>query len=421
MEYKSVGSVDYDKVKAKYYGYGIIGNPPNQTSRRSATASIYTSSTLVGSSRQSVVPIKTGPYRPGRVKLCPIEHWKAVTESVPCARTLVYTTLTGNLLPIGEVEGHVAALVAYQAPTSFPVLPTGLSAHEGVVYNRAVAASKEAAADVGMMLAEAGRTVAMICQPLRLLPRALKVLIRPRTFGRHQMFRRGTPLSYAKDAWLTHRYGILPLLGDIDDLRHLTRDVLAPRHFDFRRRRAKKTLSSTSVRTAITGLRPVPMSLYGQMVTTSDVTVYASAFYRADGQTTGAQLGIDASSVPTLLWELVPFSFVVDWWLDVGTWIRAITPKFGITSLGGITSVQARSTIDVSLNLACHISPNSYYPLSGLTSTCTTVSTRYVRSLATHPVHNFVLKPGLASWQRKVSATALAFQPVTDLMKKITR
>lgn len=420
MEYKSVGSVDYKKVEATYYGYSIIGMPPNQVTRRSPTRTLYTSSTLVGVNRQSVVPIKTGPYKPGRVKLCPVQHWKSTVESVECDETFVYTTITGSLRPIGSLKGHAAALAVYQSPMSFPSFPSGHQIHEGVVYTSAVAASKEAAADVGMMLSEAGSTISMLINPIRALPKLLKHLVQPRTSGR--MFgRRRSPLSYASNAWLEHRYGILPLLADIDTLRGLTRDVLSPRHTDFARKRAKKTLSSTSTRVVLSGLRPVPMNLYGVMVAESWAKVFASAFYRADGQTSGSQLGVDASSIPNLLWELIPFSFVVDWWLDVGTWIRAITPKYGITSLGGITSVQARSTIDVSLNLACHLSPSSYYPLSGLTSTCTTVSTRYVRSLATHPVHNFVLKPGLASWQHKVSATALAFQPVTDLMKKITR
>lgn len=420
MEYKSVGSVDCKKVKATYYGYTIIGQPPNQITRRDATGTLYTSSTLVGANRQSVVPINTGPYRPGRVKLCPVQHWKSTVESVECGETFVYTTLTGSLRPIGSLKGHVAALAAYQSPMSFPSLPSGYQAHEGVVYARAVAASKEAAADVGMMLAEAGSTISMLVNPIRALPKLLKHLVQPRTSGR--MFgRRRSPLSYASNAWLEHRYGILPLLADIDSLRGLTRDVLSPRHFDFARKRARKTLSSTSTRVILSGLRPVPMSLYGSIVSERWAKVFASAFYRADGQTSGSQLAVDASSIPNLLWELVPFSFVVDWWFDVGTWLRAITPKYGITSLGGCTSILAGSTTDVSINMACHSKPSVYYPLSPLNSSCKTTAISYSRSLATHPVHNFVLKPGLASWQHKVSAAALSFQPVTDLMRKITR
>lgn len=37
------------------------------------------------------------------------------------------------------------------------------------------------------------------------------------------------------------------------------------------------------------------------------------------------------TEIPLALWELVPYSFVVDWFLPVGDWLEAVTPKLGVT------------------------------------------------------------------------------------------
>jgi len=45
------------------------------------------------------------------------------------------------------------------------------------------------------------------------------------------------------------------------------------------------------------------------------------------------------TEVPLAMWELVPFSFVVDWFIPIGDWLEAVTPKLGVTILAeGITT-----------------------------------------------------------------------------------
>lgn len=50
----------------------------------------------------------------------------------------------------------------------------------------------------------------------------------------------------------------------------------------------------------------------------------------------------------TLAWELIPFSFVVDWFLPVGTYLSQLTALNGLTLMNGFTSY----TTDYSVNLS---------------------------------------------------------------------
>ena len=50
-------------------------------------------------------------------------------------------------------------------------------------------------------------------------------------------------------------------------------------------------------------------------------------------------LGLTLDNVPSHVWEVVPFSFVVDWFLNVGQWLRAATPDPRISILGNWISV----------------------------------------------------------------------------------
>lgn len=60
---------------------------------------------------------------------------------------------------------------------------------------------------------------------------------------------------------------------------------------------------------------------------------------------TARRMGIRLSDVPSTIWELVPYSFVVDRFVDIGMWLNAIVPKPGVTIRGSWTT-----TIDYQLN-----------------------------------------------------------------------
>jgi len=50
--------------------------------------------------------------------------------------------------------------------------------------------------------------------------------------------------------------------------------------------------------------------------------------------------GIGLSEVPVAGWEAIPFSFVADWFFNIGSYIEAITPISGVKRLGSWTTTR---------------------------------------------------------------------------------
>lgn len=59
--------------------------------------------------------------------------------------------------------------------------------------------------------------------------------------------------------------------------------------------------------------------------------------------------GLRLADVPSSIWELVPYSFVIDRFVAVGTWLKAIVPKPGVTYLGSWTTVKEEFTEEHSI------------------------------------------------------------------------
>jgi hypothetical protein len=65
---------------------------------------------------------------------------------------------------------------------------------------------------------------------------------------------------------------------------------------------------------------------------TEDIQVRAYCHYKADMTYLPAR-DFGLTELPLTAWELVPFSFVVDWFVNIGDWLEALTPKLGIKIL----------------------------------------------------------------------------------------
>jgi hypothetical protein len=67
------------------------------------------------------------------------------------------------------------------------------------------------------------------------------------------------------------------------------------------------------------------------------------------------RMGLRLSDVPSALWELVPWSFVVDRFVSVGKWLDAITPKPNVRILGTWTTtvehIRSKNTLNSISNL----------------------------------------------------------------------
>lgn len=141
--------------------------------------------------------------------------------------------------------------------------------------------------------------------------------------------------SAAKDVsatWLEYHFGWEPLVKDI----YASIEVLQNPYKPVRvvgRSRGKRTYSN-----GVTwrGWRLDIPSTFGWRIS-ADLSVSNPNLYRAN------QLGL--VNPAAIAWELVPFSFVVDWFLPIGAFLNSYTAFMGLTVTNGQTTVFERSTL----------------------------------------------------------------------------
>jgi hypothetical protein len=68
-----------------------------------------------------------------------------------------------------------------------------------------------------------------------------------------------------------------------------------------------------------------------------DVSVRTGILYELDHRDV---FGLSFKEIPITAWELVPYSFVIDWFVNAGDYIQAVTPKLGVKVLGSWSTTE---------------------------------------------------------------------------------
>lgn len=152
-----------------------------------------------------------------------------------------------------------------------------------------------------------------------------------------------------RDNWLSYRYGWMPLLSDVDGaVDALTRPAMSG---ILAFARCKRPFSFEKVFTA---------PGYSQVVS---VTGYVSAgvYYECKNSTDFTSLGL--SNPAEVAWELVPYSFVVDWFIPIGKALSALDAFTNVTVLASYVNKRYHST---STNTYSVCRSDKYYCWSGV-------------------------------------------------------
>lgn len=286
-----------------------------------------------------------GSFRPGQFRINPVVMIK--TESEKSDGFLEGKQQLSPYFWAGSRLSGAMANRLFGDPNQMTSWSADLAMHS--VF-KAYSKLSEPDADVGLMIAELNQTLNLLFNPFSALLKFLRKSRKKSSRLKRRLKDARRTGDLLADTWMQYRYGVRPLLGDIDDIIRVatTRSIVHPR-FKRVRGTVKQVLSSSS----IVGGETVASLGWSLRETKEWTEKYATVvYYSYHTYSAGVRYlekyGLNPFQVPALLWEKVPFSFVVDWALDVGTWLRAITPTAGLLIHGGCTThkCESHSTVD---------------------------------------------------------------------------
>lgn len=215
-----------------------------------------------------------------------------------------------------------------------------------------------------VIVAELQKTISMLKAPLAGIAQALSSVGKVRGVA-----------SGVSNQYLMWIFGVLPLMHDIENI--LKALQTAPQ-----KRRTARSLRSTSA--TINWTRPYTGEAVGTVtgVGTRTVSVRAGSLYEFDFDLGISKYGFSISNIPSALWELMPYSFVVDWFLNVQQFIAALSPTIGVKRLAEWYSIH-----DVTVRREILGSVTTGYPGSWVTSGGGDVATSIIETKTRVPVN----------------------------------
>jgi len=140
--------------------------------------------------------------------------------------------------------------------------------------------------------------------------------------------------DFLADSWLEYSYGWKPLLKDVHDMATATAELFIEHQNVVRTAKGRaQTEGQWSTKN-----RPVQNQVVYETHATDRIWVEVEVRYRIPTSQINPINAFGLNNPLEVAWELVPFSFVVDWFLPVGDAIRSLTGYSGLEFAGGYSS-----------------------------------------------------------------------------------
>lgn len=220
---------------------------------------------------------------------------------------------------------------------------------------RAAADCADATWDTLTFLAEAKESYEMVGGAIRKLYDRFVI---PSALRAAKEARRGI-LRRFSEIWLSYRYGWMPLVYDVQDAAEAI--ASRKRKFDLKKGRGH---NSTTWNDSTTWSVNTGTETWYYAETLSVSSTYRGKAYARIVDPTKNTWGFDPISTA---WEVVPYSFVVDWFIGVGNWLKSIMPaSSGVEFLGCCGSLKQVVTHVITTDIVWDVLANTDGAVSGM-------------------------------------------------------
>lgn len=231
-----------------------------------------------------------------------------------------YRLYTGNF---GEDSARV---------TSYPPLASDNMRRAAEV--AALTKLKDQRINLGVSLAEARMTANFIGETAGKIGRSYK-------HARKGRFKRafrelGAHWKETPNHWLAYQYAIRPLVGDVyGAIEALTRSdpstwVVTVKGSRFDKPTFEETHGSGC--------------MYSRTRVADEIGVFVRLDYLPNNEFLSTLTSAGTTNLAETLWEVVPFSFVVDWFVGIGAWLHVLDATLGYDFLSGSYSMRSKRT-----------------------------------------------------------------------------
>jgi hypothetical protein len=246
------------------------------------------------------------------------------------------------------VSGNIASMVAVNHAGA--VSGSDQQRCRDLALVRAYAAMNASPVMGGEIVSDLSKTVSMLRHPFK---SAISLIGQMMDF-KGKRFKRNidrlTGVQVNAQAWLEFRYGWKPLLMDGIEIMKQCNNIVNRSNGGFRVARGSSTV--TRIGTGSYDMQVGGGGVFRAFGTgggADKFSSHAGVLYRTLPSSIGGEvsqaLGLTARAIPATLWEIMPYSFVVDWFSNVGPWLEALTPRSDITVLSSWQS-DVRETIE---------------------------------------------------------------------------
>jgi len=179
---------------------------------------------------------------------------------------------------------------------------------------------------VGVTLAERHKTFEMLTSRVHDLIRLKKGFLKQLTGIERRLGKKKLSKEKVHSLWLEYRYGWTPLLYEIKGYAEFINESSCSRTFPFRAKAEKD--NDYSVQGYWNGAIWKSNYLETQVTKT---TARCGGYFVIDNQAARDMSRLGLTNPLETVWEIIPYSFCVDWLVSVGDYIEASTATMGIS------------------------------------------------------------------------------------------